>query len=113
MAAACRPIDFRVRCVWFSSCRTQSKQSVQPGIRPLFYVWRVYARLSLRLGIQASVYWRGALRILCSAASTPVIRRFGRFGDLSYGVYIYAFPVQQTMVWLTGNKISFINGLSM
>src|SRR5260363_16758 len=51
--------------------------------------------------------------ILCGAASTPVIRRFGRFGDLSYGVYIYAFPVQQTMVWLTGNKISFINGLSM
>src|SRR5260363_319472 len=66
MAAACRPIDFRMRCVWFSSCRTQSKQSVQPGIRPLFYVWRVYARLSLRVGIQASVYWRGALRILCS-----------------------------------------------
>src|SRR5260364_389180 len=110
MAAACRPIDFRVRCVWFSSCRTQSKQSVQPGIRPLFYVWRVYARLSLRLGIQASVIGAalcafsaafGGLGhpyialfialpygvILCGAASTPVIRRFGRFGDLSYGVY--------------------------
>ena len=27
--------------------------------------------------------------------STPVIRRAARFGDASYGLYIYAFPVQQ------------------
>lgn len=39
--------------------------------------------------------------ILFGSASTPVIRRFGRFGDLSYGVYVYAFPVQQTLIWLT------------
>ncbi|WP_166404605.1 acyltransferase family protein [Labedella endophytica] len=30
--------------------------------------------------------------------STPVIRRAARFGDLSYGLYIYAFPVQQVVV---------------
>ncbi len=51
--------------------------------------------------------------ILFGTASTPFIRRFGRFGDLSYGLYIYAFPVQQTIVWLTENKMSFINGLTM
>lgn len=34
--------------------------------------------------------------------SLPFIRRFGRFGDLSYGVYIYAFPVQQTLIWWLG-----------
>jgi len=33
-------------------------------------------------------------------ASTPVLRRFGRFGDPSYGMYLYAFPVQQTLVYL-------------
>ncbi len=51
--------------------------------------------------------------ILFGTASTPFIRRFGRFGDLSYGLYIYAFPVQQTIIWLTENKISFIKGLAM
>jgi peptidoglycan/LPS O-acetylase OafA/YrhL len=26
--------------------------------------------------------------------------RFGKFGDFSYGIYIYAFPTQQFFVWL-------------
>lgn len=43
--------------------------------------------------------------------STPFIRRAGRFGDLSYGVYIYAFLVQQTLVSLTHNTLTFYEGL--
>ena len=31
--------------------------------------------------------------------STPVISRFGRFGDPSFGIYLYAFPVQQTLIY--------------
>ncbi|GAA1840833.1 acyltransferase family protein [Agromyces salentinus] len=30
--------------------------------------------------------------------STPYLRRAARFGDLSYGLYIYAFPIQQLTV---------------
>ncbi|MDC0713642.1 acyltransferase [Stigmatella sp. ncwal1] len=41
------------------------------------------------------------LVIAFGTSSIPVIRRFGRFGDLSYGVYIYAFPIQQTTLWAT------------
>lgn len=33
-------------------------------------------------------------------ASTPVVRRAGRFGDFSYGLYIYAFLIQQTLMHL-------------
>jgi peptidoglycan/LPS O-acetylase OafA/YrhL len=29
---------------------------------------------------------------------------FGRYGDFSYGLYIYAFPVQQSLVYLLGRE---------
>nr|WP_277396186.1 acyltransferase [Burkholderia sp. Ac-20379] len=45
--------------------------------------------------------------VMFGAASTPYLRRFGRFGDLSYGVYIYAFIVQQTLVWHVGSRWPF------
>jgi peptidoglycan/LPS O-acetylase OafA/YrhL len=45
--------------------------------------------------------------IAVGTASTPFIRRAGRFGDLSYGIYIYAFPVQQTLIWLLGKRLSW------
>jgi peptidoglycan/LPS O-acetylase OafA/YrhL len=32
--------------------------------------------------------------------STPVISRAGRYGDFSYGLYLYAFPVQQIIAKL-------------
>ena len=35
-------------------------------------------------------------------ASTPVLRRSARFGDLSYGIYLWAFPVQQVVVHTFG-----------
>ena len=36
--------------------------------------------------------------IALGAASTPLVRRAGRFGDFSYGIYLWAFPVQQFLV---------------
>lgn len=51
------------------------------------------------------------LVVVLGTRSTPVLNRFGRFGDISYGVYIYAFPVQQTVVWMAGKDFPFIPGL--
>ena len=31
---------------------------------------------------------------------------FSKYGDFSYGLYIYAFPIQQTLVYLAKNEIS-------
>lgn len=46
--------------------------------------------------------------IALGAASTPILRDFGRFGDLSYGVYLYRFPVAQTLSWGFGTDLSFV-----
>jgi peptidoglycan/LPS O-acetylase OafA/YrhL len=35
-------------------------------------------------------------------ALPPVCRMLTRFGDASYGVYIWAFPVQQTIIQVAG-----------
>lgn len=35
-------------------------------------------------------------------ASTPVINQTGRYGDFSYGLYLYAFPMQQVSYQLFG-----------
>jgi len=42
-------------------------------------------------------------------ASTPYLRRFGRYGDFSYGIYIYAFLIQQTIIaiWPSINIIPY------
>ncbi|WP_113490759.1 acyltransferase family protein [Brucella pseudogrignonensis] len=32
------------------------------------------------------------------ACMSPIVSKFSKLGDASYGVYIYAFPIQQTMI---------------
>ncbi|MBG9389772.1 acyltransferase family protein [Caenimonas aquaedulcis] len=46
-------------------------------------------------------------------SSTPVVRRAGRFGDLSYGIYIYAFPIQQTLIWRFGQAHAWTTVLAI
>lgn len=38
------------------------------------------------------------LTIALGTQSTPVVSKFGRWGDPSYGIYLFAFPVQQTVI---------------
>ncbi len=39
--------------------------------------------------------------------STPFFKRFGRFGDPSFGIYLYAYPVQQTLLHYTYPELNF------
>ncbi|MFG5777009.1 acyltransferase family protein [Comamonas sp. J-3] len=38
-----------------------------------------------------------AILISIGTSSWPVLSQAGRFGDVSYGVYLYAFPIQQSV----------------
>jgi len=51
------------------------------------------------LGLLTAIPLAGSY-LLVTAAYSPVIRlhHFARFGDFSYGTYLYAFPVQQMLV---------------
>ncbi|HEY3346077.1 MAG TPA: acyltransferase, partial [Nitrospirota bacterium] len=39
-------------------------------------------------------------------AKIPAIKNFGRYGDYSYGVYIYGFPIQQMVLLFLGPHIN-------
>ncbi|MEO8396984.1 MAG: acyltransferase [Chloroflexota bacterium] len=41
---------------------------------------------------------------LVSSQRSP-FKRFGKHGDFSYGIYIYAFPIQQSLVHLFGDTL--------
>lgn len=45
--------------------------------------------------------------------STSVVRSFGRFGDASYGLYIYAFPIQQIVLRVLGRDDFFAEKLML
>lgn len=51
------------------------------------------------------------LVIRFGTASTPVLRRAGRFGDFSYGIYIYAYLMQQLTTSLIGANHPYWLGL--
>ena len=69
----------------------------------------VVASLALLLGRPLLALWLAVptLTLLFGITATPGLRSAGRFGDVSYGIYIYAFPVQQTFIWLYKDGLCF------
>lgn len=83
-----------------------------------FYIWRSVVPLSLLLAVGlAGLAWLAHDTALYApiftialgyavfwAAYVPggVLRLYNRLGDYSYGIYIYAFPLQGFVIWLWG-----------
>ncbi|MDO5090209.1 MAG: acyltransferase [Cardiobacteriaceae bacterium] len=53
------------------------------------------------------------LTVFLGQMSTPVLRRAGRFGDFSYGIYLFAFPVQQTVIHLFYPATGFYGSMAL
>lgn len=53
-----------------------------------------------------------AVLLAVGTASWPVLSQAGRFGDVSYGTYLYAFPIQQT-VRLLAPDLGFTSSLTI
>lgn len=45
--------------------------------------------------------------IFIAYAPLPLARYFEKFGDISYGIYLYGFPVQQTLIYLNLQEVNF------
>jgi len=58
------------------------------------------ALLALWCVVPVTAIWVGTARI-------PFVHQVGRWGDLSFGLYIYAFPVQQVMIWQFKDRLSW------
>lgn len=65
------------------------------------------------IGGQVPLLIIATIGVIWGTASTPVVHRVGRWGDFSYGLYIYAFPVQQFVVWAFSNRIGFAAALGL
>lgn len=56
--------------------------------------------LAVLIGLPYLVVWGGS-------ASTSVLHRAGRWGDPSYGLYLFAFPIQQMIIFYTWPHLGF------
>ncbi|QIL82998.1 acyltransferase [Diaphorobacter sp. HDW4A] len=62
---------------------------------------------------QALLFIVASLGVIWGTACTPVLHHAGRFGDFSYGLYIYAFPIQQLVVWAFSNRLDYPAALTL
>lgn len=83
------------------------------------YVWILIA-FTGAMALWASGLRHSALLIMLpilvlyvGTRSTPVVRRFGRWGDPSYGIYLIAYPVQQSIIHFFWPELGFWSTMAL
>ncbi|MEA5000560.1 MAG: acyltransferase [Endomicrobiaceae bacterium] len=89
-------------------------------ISSFFYINNQKIILSIPLFVTAIIFWLISVNtaffeyvqfftlpyivIFIAYSKIPYINKFGKYGDFSYGIYLWAFPIQQTLIYLFPNK---------
>jgi peptidoglycan/LPS O-acetylase OafA/YrhL len=75
---------------------TRLQRILDPGVALFVVGVVVFAHPASAVASEVALYLAAPYCVLSFAtAESPVLRRAGRFGDPSYGIYLYGFPVQQ------------------
>ena len=72
-------------------------------------VWILVGTLIPEVAVYAAWIAVPYIVIALGQRPTPVLRRGGRFGDLSYGTYLWGFPVQQVVIHVFGYLPFIVN----
>lgn len=90
---------FGVGCFLASINLKSSKHLTLMAVASFLLLFTAYATDN-RYIVESVEYVTYPLAIICfGLSSTPIIKNIGkRIGDLSYGTYVYSFPVQQTLI---------------
>jgi peptidoglycan/LPS O-acetylase OafA/YrhL len=102
-------VFFAGACCWLLRPWWQSRRVAVGSAAALLVLaaWHGgWAEPAFTLGLPLAV-------VAVGTASTPVLRSFGRYGDVSYGLYIFAYPVQQSVIAVTGNQGSVAAGAAL
>ena len=65
---------------------------------PALAGWMIVAALAPWLSLPVAWLVVPYVVVAIGTRSTPVVRRFGRFGDVSYGTYLWGYPIQQCVI---------------
>ncbi len=109
------PLEFGLCFFIGVVCHHHRRRTTGRAGLPLLLASWVLGVLSIALDqpLLALVFLVPLTAIWFGTASWPVVRRMGRFGDLSYGLYIYAFPMQQLMIWWFHDRLPWVAVLAL
>jgi len=83
----------------------RERLTLRPAIAGGLFILLVVSAMT-PLATLAGVIAIPYLTIYAAHIPIPLLNTFGRYGDFSYGIYLYHYPVQQTLIQVTANTLT-------